>query len=158
MAFLPEKFRSAQKHARTQFPANHIRPLVIEQRQIAITLNPSGEKMANDSFRSGPDHIRFFELLAACNGHHREFGREAFHMLRFLLQKTLRNQQREVNVLMPGGFKARIQFALQDLPHGVSVRTDNHAAFDDFRRLRHIALQHNILIPGGEIFLTGSDG
>src|SRR5207253_2896677 len=33
-----------------------------------------------------------------------------------------------------------------------------HAAFDDFRGLRHIALKDDVLIPGGEIGRTRCDG
>ena len=34
VAFLPKEFRRAQEHARAQFPADHVGPLVEQQRQI----------------------------------------------------------------------------------------------------------------------------
>ena len=64
----------------------------------------------------GPDHVRLFQLLAAGDGDHRQFGREAFHVLGFFLQKALRNQQREVDVLVAGGLEAVVELALQQLP------------------------------------------
>ena len=45
--------------------------------------------------------------------HHREFGREALHVFRFFLKKTLRNQKRKINVLVSRFFETSVQFALQ---------------------------------------------
>ena len=106
----------------------------------------------------GPDDVRLFQFLAAGDGHHRQFGREAFHVLGFLVQEALRDEQREVAVLVVGGFEAVVELALDQFPHGVAVGLDDHAAFDDFRGLRHVALQDDVLIPGGEILLAWSDG
>src|SRR5690606_2431713 len=36
MSLLPEKLRGAKKEARTHLPTNHVRPLVDEQRQVAV--------------------------------------------------------------------------------------------------------------------------
>ncbi len=100
VAFLPEKFGGAQEHARAQLPAHHVGPLVHQHRQIAPALDPLGEEMADDGFRSRADDVRLFEFFAAGDGHHRQFRREALHVFRFFLQKALRDQQREVHVLM----------------------------------------------------------
>ena len=56
---------------------------------------------------------------------------------------------------MAGGFEAIVELALQDFPHGVTVGADDHAAFDDLGRLRHVALENDVLIPRGEIFRRG---
>ena len=145
MAFLPEKFGGAQKHARSQLPANDVGPLVDQHRQVAPALDPLGEEVADDGLRRRPDHVRLFQLLAAGDRHHRQLGREAFDVLGFLVQKTLRDEQRKIDVLMAGGLEAIVQLALQQLPHGVAVGLDDHAAFDDFRRLSHVALQKDEL-------------
>ena len=113
--------------------------------------------MPNDGFRSGPDHVGLFELFPTGDSDNSKFRREAFHMLGFFLEKALRNQQREVYVLMAGSLETGVEFALQHFPHGVAIRPDNHAAFDDFGRLRHVPPEHDILIPGGKVFLTGRD-
>ena len=47
--------------------------------------------------------------------------------------------------------KRVVQLALQHFPDRVAVGLDDHAAFDDFGRLRHVALQDDVLIPGGKI-------
>ena len=50
VAFLPEKLGGAEKHARAQFPADHVGPLIEQHGQIAIALNPLGEEVADDGF------------------------------------------------------------------------------------------------------------
>ena len=157
MAFLPEKFRGAQKHARAQLPANDVGPLVHQHRQIAPALDPLGEEVADDRLRRRPNDIRLFQLLAAGQRYYRQFGREAFDVLGFLMQKALRDQQREIHVLVAGGFEAVVELALQQLPDRVAVGLDDHAALDDFRGLGHVALQNNVLVPGSKILTAGSD-
>ena len=154
MPFLPEELRSSQEHARAQFPAHDVGPLVHQDRQIAPALNPLREEMADDGLRSRPDHVRLFQFLAARDGHHGQFRREPFHVLGLFFQETLRNQQREVNVLVPQSFEAAVEFTLQVLPNRVAVGLDDHAALDDLGGFRHISLQDDVLIPGGEILLA----
>ena len=69
-------------------------------------------------------------------------------------QKALRNQQRKIDVLMAGCLEAVIELPLQHLPDRIAIGLDDHAAFDDLGRLGHVALQNDVLIPGGEIALT----
>ena len=100
VSLLPEKFRGPQEHARAQLPADDVRPLVHQHRQVAPALNPLREEMADDGFRRRPDDVRLFELFAARDGHHRQLRRETLDVLRFLLQKALRDEQRKIHVLM----------------------------------------------------------
>ena len=158
MAFLPEKFRGAQKHARAQLPANHVGPLVHQHGQVAPALDPLGEEVADDGLRRRTDDVRLFQFLAAGDGHHGQLRREAFDVLGFLVQKALRDQQREIHVLMAGGLEAVVELALQQLPDSVAVGLDDHAAFDDFGGLGHVALQNDVLIPGGKVLSAGSNG
>ena len=158
VALLPEKLGGAQEHARAQLPADDVGPLVHQHRQVAIALDPLREEVADDGFRRRADDVRLFEFLAARDGDHRELGREAFHVLGFLLQKALRDQQREIDVLMAGGLEAIVELALQDFPDGIAVGLDDHAAFDDFGRLGHVALEDDVLVPGSEVLAAGSDG
>ena len=62
MTFLPEEFGRAQEQARAHLPAHDVRPLVDEQRQIAIALDPALERVADDRLRRRPDDQRLFEL------------------------------------------------------------------------------------------------
>jgi hypothetical protein len=43
VAFLPQELTGSHKNARPHFPSNHIAPLVDEQRQIPVTVDPSGK-------------------------------------------------------------------------------------------------------------------
>src|SRR6202167_4501483 len=78
-------------------------------------------------------------------------------MLGFFLEKTLRNEQGKINVLVAGGLEAVVEFTLQHLPNSVAVRLDDHAAFDNLCRFGHVALQHHVLIPRSKVFRTRSN-
>ena len=158
VSLLPEKLRGAQKHSGAQFPADHVGPLIEQHRQIAPAMNPLGEEVAHDGLRRRPDHVRLFQLLAAGDGHHRQFRREAFHVLGLFAQETLRNEQREIDVLVIAGLEASIEFALQHFPDRIAIGFDDHAALDDFGRFGHVALQYDILIPGGKVLRACGDG
>ena len=59
---------------------------------------------------------------------------------------------------MTGGLEAIVQLALQHFPDGIAVGLDDHAAFDDLGRLGHIAMEHDVLVPGSEVLAALSDG
>ncbi len=59
----------------------------------------------------------------------------------------VRSKLRAGNKPVDAGHEAIVEFTLQTLPHGVTVGLDDHAAFDDFGRLRHVALQDDVLVP-----------
>ena len=48
MAFLPEELRGAQEQAGPHFPADDVRPLVDQDRQVAVRLHPFGIGRADD--------------------------------------------------------------------------------------------------------------
>jgi len=114
--------------------------------------------VADDGFRSGPDDVRFFQLFAAGDCHHRQFGRESFDVFGFLLEEALRNQEREIDVLVTGGLEAIVELTLEQLPDRISIGFDDHAAFDDLGRLGHVSLEDDILIPSGKVLAARGDG
>ena len=67
VAFLPKEFGRAEKDARPHFPADHIRPLIDEDRQVAITLDPLGVARADDGLRGWPNDQWLAQRTA---GHH----------------------------------------------------------------------------------------
>src|SRR5215472_7335844 len=73
------------------------------------------------------------------------------------MEKALGNQQRKIHVLVARSFETVIQFTLQQLPHGVAVGFDDHAAFHDLRWLSHIALENNVLIPSRKVLIACRD-
>ena len=96
--------------------------------------------MSDDGFRSGPDHVGFFQLFAACDGNYSQFGREAFHVFGFFFQEALRDEQRQINILVASGLEPRIEFSLQHLPNRIAIGFDDHTAFHDLGRFGHVTL------------------
>jgi len=72
-------------------------------------------------------------------------------MLGLFLQKALRDEQREIRVLVAGRLETAIQAALDAFPQLVAVRLDDHAAAHR-RIVGQVGLLHDIGIPLGEIF------
>jgi len=158
VALLPEELRGAQEHTRAQLPADDVCPLVDEHRQIAPALDPTGEEVPDDRLRGRADDIGLFQFLAAGHCHHRQLRRETLHMLSFLAHEALRDEKREVSVLVASGLETVVQLALQALPDGVAVRLDDHAGFDELSGLGHVALKNYVLVPLGKIAAPGCDG
>ena len=50
VAFLPKEFGGAQKQTRSHLPADNVRPLVDEDRQITIRLHPFRVTRTDDCF------------------------------------------------------------------------------------------------------------
>ena len=99
VALLPEELAGAQEEARPQLPADHVRPLVEQQRQVAVGVDPLRHLLAEDRLAGRPHDDRLGQLLAAGDRHHRQLGAEALDVLGLALQVALRDQQREVDVL-----------------------------------------------------------
>ena len=99
VAFLPEELCRAQKNARPHFPADDIGPLVDQDRQIAIGLDPLGVTRADDRLRRWPNdqwlgqgagryHFAIRVQLQPMMRDDGAFLGEAFDVLRFLLRNN----------------------------------------------------------------------
>ena len=53
VALLPEEFRCAKEQAGAQLPAHHVCPLVDEQREVTVAVNPSAVGVPDDGLGSG---------------------------------------------------------------------------------------------------------
>ena len=151
VALLPEELGRAQEHPRAQLPADHVRPLVEQHRQVAVRADPLGHELADDRLGGRPDDQRLLQLLAAGVGDHRQLRREALHVLGLALQVALRDEQREVRVLVPGLLDPPVQVGLQQLPDPVPVRSDDHRALDR-AAVYQFRLEYQFVVPGGEVF------
>jgi len=58
----------------------------------------------------------------------------------------------------PVSLKRVSSLALQHFPDGPAVGFDDHAAFDDFGGLRHVARKNDVLKPGCKIRLRAVMG
>ena len=165
---LPEEFRGAQEEARTHLPAHDVGPLVDEQRQIAIALDPALERIADDRLRRRSHDERLLELgigidhqlaalvLQAVVRDDRHLLGKAFDVLGLLGDEAHRDEEREVAVLVASFLDAGIELGLNAFPNAPAPRLDHHAAAHR-ARLRHVTVVHGDLIPLGEILLA-SDG
>ena len=82
VALLPEELAGAQEDAGAQLPADHVGPLVEQQGQVAVAVDPLGHELADDRLAGGADDDRLVELLAAGVGDHGQLGAEALDVLR----------------------------------------------------------------------------
>ncbi|CAB4711194.1 unannotated protein [freshwater metagenome] len=69
VAFLPQELASPQKQSGSKLPTHHIRPLIQQERQVSIGLNPFGHVLADNRFRGGPHNHRLIEFLASAMSH-----------------------------------------------------------------------------------------
>ena len=163
---LPQEFGGAQEQARAHFPAHDVGPLVDQHRQIAVALDPLAVRIPDDRLAGGPDDQLFLQLRRRI-GHHGDlavhldrlqarvrddsaFLGEALHVLGFLGQEALRNEQREVGVDVAQLLEAVVQPALHHLPDAVAVGPDDHAAahravFGQFGGLDHVQVPAGVV-------------
>ena len=116
MAFLPQELGGTQEEAGTHFPADHVGPLVHQDGQVAVRLDPILIGVPDDGFRSGAHNQFFFQFgggvhayalavfvgFEAVVGHHGAFLGKAFHMVGFAAEEGFGDEKREISVLMPG--------------------------------------------------------
>ena len=139
--FLPEELGRAQEQPGAHLPADDVAPLIDEQRQIAIALDPVLVGVPDDRLGGGPDDQRLFELGVGIDdqpfaGDRLEpmmrddgaFLGEALGHLLFLGEERLGDEQRKVGVDVAGVLEHAVEGPLHLLPDGVAVRLDDHAA------------------------------
>src|SRR6266545_1287708 len=51
VAFLPQELARAQEQAGPELPADYVRPLVVEQRQVAVGVHPTGVRRPDQRLR-----------------------------------------------------------------------------------------------------------
>lgn len=154
MTLLPQKFCGAEKHSWPKLPSHDVRPLVQQQRQVAVRADPFGHHLADDRLRRRPHHQGFFQLLPAGVGDDRQFRGKPFDVFRFPAEVALRNQQREVRIFMAGVLDAAVQFGLQQLPHPIPVWPDHHGALGR-TPVHERGLEHHLVVPRSEVLTLG---
>ena len=162
MPLLPEKFRGAQKEPGPQLPANHVGPLVDQDRQIPIGLNPLGIGLTDDRLTGRPDDQGLFQLarrlqpplgirFEAMMGNDSAFLREALDVLGFPFQVAHRNKQRKVGVDVPSLLEHPIKNTLHVFPDGITPGLNHHTAAHR-RHLGKLCGLDDLLIPLRVIF------
>jgi len=141
VTLLPEELGGAEEKTRAHFPADDVSPLVDENRQVAIALNPLGIHFADDRFGSGVDNEglverrRGAELAVGAGfeagvGDYGAFLGKALDVGGFLFQKAHRDEEREVGVDVAGVLEALVEGALHVFPERVAPGLDDHATAD----------------------------
>src|SRR5215204_2155638 len=116
VTLLPEELRGPEKRAGDLLPAQHVAPLVYEDGQVAVALDPVLVESADDALGGRTDGEPFFQLFPAPYGYPRELGVEALDVLGLLLKVALGDEQREVSVPVARRLEAVVQVALDALP------------------------------------------
>ena len=156
MALLPQELGGPQEQPGPQFPAHHVGPLVQQQGQVTVALDPLGQERVDDRLAGGPDDDRLLQLLAATVGDHRQLGAETLNVLGLAPEVALGDEQREVGVLRPRRLDAGVDLGLHALPDGVAVRPDDDRA-PDRAALGQFRLGQDVLVPLGEIVRLGGE-
>ena len=141
VAFLPQKFGRAQKQTGAHFPTHHIGPLVYQNRQIAIRLNPALIGIPDNGFGGRAHNKFFFQTGRRVHTHpavvvgfkaivryHRALFGKPFHVVGLAREKRFWYKERKISILMTRVFEHLIQSRLHFFPNGVAVGLDDHAA------------------------------
>ena len=80
---------------------------------------------------------------------------EALDVIGLPVEQGLGHEQREVDVVVPGGLDVAVELVAHRLPDGEAVGPDDHAAAH--RRVAgQLCLQDDVVVPAGEVLrLTG---
>ena len=167
VSLLPEEFCGPQEQTGTHLPANHIRPLIDENGEIPVTLDPIAIGVPNDGLRGGANDQFFLQacilidhhsrtilcILQAVVGHHGAFFGKALYVIGFFAEVAFGNEYGEVGILMSGLFEPSVQVGLHGFPYRIPIGLDDHAAADT-GVLSKICLDDQIVVPLRIIFFS----
>ena len=167
MALLPEEFSRTQEESGAHLPAYHIRPLVNQDRKIAIRTYPVLVGVPDNSFRRRPYNQLFLQLGGRVHYHartvrighqtvmgdYRTFLCETFHVLGLTAKERLRDEKREIGILVPGFLEHLVQLMLHLLPYSIAIRFYYHTS-SDCRILSQTSFNNKVVIPLGVILLS----
>ena len=160
MAFLPEELSRSQEQTGTHFPTDHVGPLVAQNRQIAVGMDPILIGIPDDGFRRGA-HNQFllqfglgvhhhtttvWIILQTVMGNHGTLLGEAFHVTGLTTEEGFRDKNREIGVGVARFLEHSIQSGLNLLPNRISVRFYHHTT--SHRGIfSQISFLNNIIVP-----------
>jgi hypothetical protein len=164
MSLLPQKLGGPEKHPGPHFPTDHIGPLVDQDGQVLIGLDPAGKRGSDDRFAGRPNDQRLLQFadraefairtgLQPMVRYHRTLLGKPFDVFGFLLQEAERDKQGEIGVFMAGLFELPVQHPLDVFPDGITPLLNHHTAAH-IGRLGQIGRPNHLLIPLGIIFHT----
>ncbi len=150
MPLLPQKLERAQEGARGLLPAHDVGPLIDEDGEVAVRLDPFRVHRADDGFRGGADGQALAQLLAAAFSDPGDFGREPLDVLRLAHEQPFGDEQREIGVLVSGGFEAPVELRHDELPDRIAVWPHDDAAAHG-RVVGELRLETDLRVPLREV-------
>ena len=156
VSLLPHELSGAQERPCLLLPADDAAPLVVVHGKIAVGLDLILVEIAEQGLGSGAHADSLLQLLLSAVGDPGHLGREALDQVALLVQKVLRNDHGEIDVLNAYRLEARVQVLLDRLPDCVARGLVNHEPLNigigDKSRL-----DHDVRIPLCEILIHGCD-
>ena len=160
VALLPQEFGGAQEQARTHLPAHDVRPLVAQDRQVAVRLNPVLIGIPDNGLRGRTHDQLLFELgvgiddnalafgivLQTVVRHHGALLGKALDVVGLFREERFGDEQREIGVLMPRILKHLVQRVVHLLPDGIAIGFDDHTTAYG-RILGQPRLHDQIVVP-----------
>ena len=141
VTFLPEELSGAQEEAGAHLPAYDVRPLVAEDRQVTVGLDPALVRIPDNGLGGRAHDELFLELslrvdddapvragLQAVVGDDGALLSKALDVVGLLAEEALRDEEGEVCVVVTRFLKHVIELALHALPDSVAVGLDDHTA------------------------------
>ena len=167
VAFLPEKLSGAEEHAGAHLPTHDVGPLVAEDRQVAVGLDPVLVGAPDDGLGGGAHDELLFELGAGVDddaaavggvheavvGHHGALLGETLDMLGLAAEEALGDEEGEIGVLVAGLFEHLVELVLHLLPDGIAIGFDDHASADG-ALLGEVGTHDEFVIPFGVVLAT----
>ena len=164
---LPEELGRPQQHPRPHLPANHVRPLVHHQRQVAVGVDPFGKRAADDRLRGRPHDQRLGQLAAGPQmtgvlgvffqpvmRDHRHLLGKALDVFGLALDVAERDEEREVGITGAAALDLPIELGLHQLPDRIAPGPDHHRPAH-MSQFGHLPLPDHGLEPGGKVLLPG---
>ena len=160
VTLLPQELSSTEEEAGAHLPTNHISPLVAEDGQVAVRLNPIFVGIPNDGLGSRAHDELLLQFCIGIDddtaavrivfqsivGNHGTLFSETFHVTGLAAEEGFRDKNREIGIGMACIFKHLVQLTLHFLPNGIAVRLNHHTSAHG-RIFRQIRFFHNVVIP-----------
>ena len=157
--FLPEELSRAEEEARAHLPADDIRPLIAEDGEVTIGLYPALVGVPDNGLRGRTYDEFLLELclrvdddapvragLQTVVGDDSALLSEALDVVGFLAEEALRDEEREVGIVVSCFLEHVVELALHALPYSIAVGLDDHTATHG-GTFRQVSLDDEILIP-----------
>lgn len=135
-----------------EFPTNNVCPLIKQEGQISVTVNPLCEWRIHNGFRSGTDSDWFGQVRLATLCDPGDFWAETFDMVLFFVEGSFSHKHREVAVLNAEFFYSAVKEFRNLLPNKEGRRSKDVATWN-LIILNHVRLCDNLGIPFAEILL-----